>query len=48
MGRIKITLIKRVAKDLIKENKGMFKEDFNEDKKILDKMADIERANKAS
>ena len=42
MGRIKTTLIKRVAKDLFKADKSTFKSDFNENKKILGKIADIE------
>ncbi len=37
MGRIKLRLIKRTTRKLIGEHKEDFKEDFEENKKIVDK-----------
>jgi len=41
MGRIKTTLIKRTGKKLFKEHRDEFKSDFEENKKIVEKFADI-------
>ncbi|HII16868.1 TPA: 30S ribosomal protein S17e [Candidatus Woesearchaeota archaeon] len=39
MGRIKTQMIKRVTKELMAEHKGAFKEDFSENKLLVDKAA---------
>jgi len=41
MGRIKLQLIKRTTNKLMKEHKEEFKEDFNENKKIVEKHTDV-------
>ena len=41
MGRIKTTLIKRVSKQLIREHGKDFKKDFDENKTLVSKYADI-------
>lgn len=41
MGRIKIQLIKRVTKQLMKEHKGDFKEDFAENKRMVGKYTSV-------
>ena len=41
MGRIKTTLIKRTAEKLFSENKEKFKKTFEENKKIVEELADI-------
>ena len=35
MGRIKITAVKNLAEELIKEHGGKFKDDFEHNKKVL-------------
>ena len=42
MGRIKTKLIKRIVNRLIKENKDRFKNNFEENKKIVVELASIE------
>jgi small subunit ribosomal protein S17e len=42
MGRIKTKLIKRIVNRLIKENKDRFKNNFEENKKIVSEIANIE------
>ena len=37
MGRIKLQLIKRTTRKLLEEHKADFKEDFEENKKLVDK-----------
>ena len=41
MGRIKTKLIKRIANRLIKENKDRFKNNFEDNKKIVVELASI-------
>ncbi len=41
MGRIKTALIKRVSNELINEHRDKFKESFDENKKIVDELADV-------
>ncbi len=41
MGRIKTALIKRTTNELFKEHAQEFKEDFEENKKIVERFADI-------
>ena len=41
MGRIKTAQIKRATNDLIKAHKGEFKEEFYENKKIVERFAYI-------
>ena len=41
MGRIKTKLIKRVTKKLMQEHPSDFKEDFRENKLLVDKSLDI-------
>lgn len=41
MGRIKPQLIKRTSRKLVEEHKMEFKEDFEENKKVVEKYADI-------
>ncbi|MFH1642749.1 MAG: 30S ribosomal protein S17e [Nanoarchaeota archaeon] len=41
LGRIKTKLIKRVTKDLIKEHGEKLKDNFEENKKIIDGLAEI-------
>jgi len=41
MGRIKTALIKRATKELFAGHRERFKEDFNENKKIVSELADI-------
>ena len=38
MGRIKTVLVKRVAVELVRENKDGFKKSFDENKKMVDKL----------
>ena len=40
MGRIKLQLVKRTTKKLLKEHKRDFKENFEENKKIVNKYTD--------
>ena len=42
MGRIKTTLIKRTANSLIKKYPDKFTENFDENKKIVDGLAEIQ------
>jgi len=41
MGRIKTQLIKRTTLKLVKAHRDEFKKDFNENKQIAEKYADI-------
>ena len=41
MGRIKTQLIKRISLKLVKEHRDEFKKDFDENKEIVEKFADI-------
>lgn len=41
MGRIKPQLIKRTTKKLMEEHKGYFKEDFEENKKLVSQFTAI-------
>lgn len=41
MGRIKTKLIKRAAEDILNKNKDIFKNNFNENKKIMERVVDI-------
>lgn len=41
MGRIKTTLIKRAANKLVKEHGNEFKENFDENKRLVYQFADI-------
>ena len=41
MGRIKTQLVKRVTNDLIEQNPDKFKKDFDENKVIVDELADV-------
>ncbi len=41
MGRIKTKLIKGVTNKLVEEHRQDFKENFNENKKLVSKFADI-------
>ena len=41
MGRIKTQLIKRTTKEIMVKNKDKVKEDFNENKKVVEKNTDI-------
>ncbi len=41
MGRIKTTLIKRTAEDLISQHIDKFTENFDKNKKILEEVAEI-------
>lgn len=41
MGRIKTTLIKRTAIKLFKSNTDMIKTDFNENKEVVEKLAEV-------
>ncbi len=41
MGRIKTQLIKRVTKELFSKHSKEFKKDFQENKKLVEKFADI-------
>jgi small subunit ribosomal protein S17e len=41
MGRIKTILVKRVTKQLVKEHKEEFSEDYNKNKAIVSKYATI-------
>ena len=42
MGRIKTTLIKRVTYQILEEHRDKFKDNFENNKKILADLADIE------
>lgn len=42
MGRIKNRLIKRSALELVSSNKEKFSKDFNENKKTVNELADIQ------
>ncbi len=42
MGRIKTTLVKRTAEEVLKRNPDIFTIDFDKTKKSLDKVADIQ------
>ena len=42
MGRIKTTLIKRTANKLFNENKNLFKSDFEENKKIVETLIEVQ------
>lgn len=41
MGRVKTTQIKRVTKKLVAEHGDQFKKDFENNKKIVEKFAEI-------
>ena len=41
MGRIKTTLIKRTALELLERHPDSFKDNFEENKKIVDELAEI-------
>jgi small subunit ribosomal protein S17e len=41
MGRIKTQLIKRTTKEIMVKHKDKVKEDFNENKKVVEKNTDI-------
>ena len=41
MGRIKTTLVKRTAEDILKKNPDIFDSDFDKTKKNQEKVADI-------
>jgi len=41
MGRIKTALIKRITSELINEHRDKFKDNFDENKKIVEKFADL-------
>lgn len=41
MGRIKTAFVKRITKKLVSENRDQFKENFEENKKIVGELADI-------
>ena len=41
MGRIKTQLIKRITLSLVKEHRTEFKKDFDENKKIIEKFANV-------
>ncbi len=41
MGRIKTTLVKRVSQQLMREYPNEFKKDFDENKPLVSKYADI-------
>ena len=41
MGRIKTTLTKRITNKLVKEHRDEFKKDFESNKEIVEKFADI-------
>ncbi len=42
LGRIKTILVKRVTKQLVKEHKDEFSEDYNKNKEVVGKYANIE------
>ncbi len=42
MGRVRPTFIKRLAEELIKENKGIFNGDFDHNKEVLNNMGILE------
>mgnify|MGYP001149239139 CR=1 FL=1 len=41
MGRIKTQLVKRVSHEMIDGREDKFTTDFNENKKVVDSMADV-------
>ena len=41
MGRIKTTAVKRVSEDLVSEHFDKFSEKYQENKKVVEKLADI-------
>ncbi|MBW2974492.1 30S ribosomal protein S17e [Candidatus Woesearchaeota archaeon] len=41
MGRIKLKLVKRTTKKLMKEHKGQFKEDCDENKKLVERFTTV-------
>jgi small subunit ribosomal protein S17e len=41
MGRIKTTLIKRVSMEIVDRNRDKLKDNFEENKKIIEEVADI-------
>ncbi|MBW2989253.1 30S ribosomal protein S17e [Candidatus Woesearchaeota archaeon] len=41
MGRIKLQLIKRTSKKLMEKHKGEFKEDCNENKKLVSQFTNV-------
>lgn len=41
MGRIKTALIKRVSNELINEHRGKFKDNFEENKKLVGGVAEL-------
>ncbi len=41
MGRIKTALVKRVSNELINEHRDKFKDDFDDNKKIVEELADL-------
>jgi len=42
MGRIKTQLVKRISLDLVKNHGEKFKTDFEENKKIVSELTDVE------
>ena len=42
MGRIKTKFIKRITYEILEEHRNKFKEDFENNKKILDEVAEIQ------
>lgn len=46
MGRIKTKLIKRITHQLVKEYGDEFREDFNENKKVVSELASIPKNSK--
>ena len=42
MGRIKTQLVKRVTKQLVKGHRDQFKNNFNDNKKLISKFINIE------
>lgn len=41
MGRIKTTLIKRVTNKLFKNNSDKFKEEFEDNKQLIDRLLEV-------
>ena len=41
MGRIKTTMVKRATLEIVKDHRGELKEDFESNKKIVDRFAEF-------
>jgi small subunit ribosomal protein S17e len=41
MGRIRTTYVKRVTRQLLEKFPNRFSKDFNEDKKVMNEIADV-------